>query len=200
MTRRRGVAAAVSVGAVLAGVSLALLGGASPSDAGHGSEPVIADEPTRAAILEQAERAHRREAVRSARHEDPHGEPGPSAVDLARYERIRRRSEPVARRFIAAFARYELGASEAGVARALRASATRAFAGELLDAPPRVGSAPAPASLRLEGVELVPGAVARGRVETVVLVGRLLRGRRSQPIAIELRRRARGWAVAGLGR
>ena len=190
---------AVSVGVALAGASLALLGGATPPDPGHRPAPVVAG-PSRAVILERAERAHRREAVRATRREDPHGEPGPSDADLARYERIRRRSEPVARRFLMAFARYELGVSEAGLARSLRASATGVFAAELLGAPPRVGSAPAPAPLRLGRVELVPGAVADGRIETVELVGRVLRGRGSQPIAIELRRRARGWAVAGLGR
>lgn len=207
MSTRRRLLLALAIIAPLAG-SAALLAtrsepGADPdADSSPTSEPVVS--ASRGEIREQAARAirlsDRRHRRREARREDPHGEPGPRPATLALYERAQAEAEPVARRFFAAFSRYELGERSAGVARALRASATAAFARELLAAPPRrvAGIPAAPASLGR--VEFVPGHSDDGRLVGAEIVGVTRRDGRAQPISIELEAERGGWRVSGLGR
>lgn len=59
----------------------------------------------------------------------------------ARSALLRDRVRAAARRFLAAFTRYEVGERGPGVARALRANATPGFAARLLAAPPRAPAA-----------------------------------------------------------
>lgn len=158
----------------------------------------------RGEVRERAARAIRlgglQQRRREARREDPQGEPGPRPATVALYERAQAKAEPVARRFFAAFSRYELGERSAGVARALRASATAAFARELLAAPPRrvAGAPAAPASLGR--VEFIPGRSGGGRLVGGEIVGVTRRDGRAEPISIELEAERGSWRVSGLGR
>lgn len=112
-------------------------------------------------------------------------------------------AESIARRFFAAFARYELGELDPCIEASLRATATGAFARELIATPPRI-----PQPVRELGVavlrrlEFVPGQID-GRKDgllTAELVGSVERGGERTPIAIELAREGGEWRVAGIGR
>lgn len=145
-------------------------------------------------------RGDRRRRAQDARHEDPHGEPGPPPATAALYERVRARAEPVARRFFAAFSSYEQGDRRSGIARALHATATAAFARELLAAPPRAVAGAASAPATLGRVEFVPGRGRGGRLVAAEIVGVTRRGGREEPLSIRLRAERAGWRVSGLGR
>lgn len=157
----------------------------------------------RARTAERVARAEGRHEAEAARREDAHGEPGPTPQTLRVYERTRAAAERVAGRFFAAFSLYEVGLADEKVRRELRATATPAFAEELLAAPPRLPpGASKPERAFLGRVEFVPGDPgASGRPLTSgELVGVVRRGAAAEPIAIELRRLGRGWRVPGLGR
>lgn len=207
MSTRRRLLLALAIIAPLAGSAALLATRSDPrdhpdADSSPTSEPVVF--ASRGEIREQAARAirlsDRRHRRREARREDPHGEPGPRPATVALYEGAQAEAEPVARRFFAAFSRYELGDRSAGVARALRAGATAAFARELLAAPPRrvTGAPAAPASLGR--VEFVPGTSDGGRLVGAEIVGVTRRDGRAEPISIELEAERDGWRVSGLGR
>lgn len=157
----------------------------------------------RGRTAERVVRAENRHEAEAARREDAHGEPGPTPQTLRVYERTRAAAEPVAGRFFAAFSLYEVGLADEKVRRELRATATPAFAEELLAAPPRLPpGASKPERAFLGRVGFVPGdAGASGRrLTSGELVGVVRRGAAAEPIAIELRRVGRGWRVPGLGR
>jgi len=100
-----------------------------------------------------------------------------------------------ARRFLAAFLRYEVGMVDGRVARALRATATEDFAVSLLRSPPRprAGAMPAQARLLGLGVELAPGAAPRA-----LILGTLRRDGRVESFAFEFERRGERWLAAGV--
>lgn len=165
-----------------------------------GAERGIARADAARERLQQAvEARHRHELRRTARREDPHGEPGPTAATPRIYARANAAAEPVARRFHAAFARYELGLG--GWRRDLAATAEPALVRDLVAAPPRVMRGSRPERARLGRVELVPLSSARPspRLRSIELVGTVHRGGRREPIALELRRRDGRWLVAELG-
>lgn len=129
-------------------------------------------------------------------------EPGPRARDLRWLDRQRARAEPVARRFFAAFSRYELGEVDRRIEAQLRATATRHFAAELRRSPPRttIGSSSTPRGA-LGGLEFVAGRLDdRGELRSGELVGSVRRGERRSPIALEVVQLAGEWRVAGVGR
>jgi len=172
------------------------------------AEALRRDEPRfRAALREApddvAQTSRSDEPVLTATVADPaeHRHRGPRRADLRRSRRTERGAEPVARRFFAAFARYELGARDASVSDQLRSTASKRFSAQLLGAPPRSPRTQTPAPPAFGDLTLVPGAVAgSGRLTTIELVGELERAGERSPLAIELVRRRAGWHVAGLGR
>jgi hypothetical protein len=100
-----------------------------------------------------------------------------------------------ARRFLAAFSRYEVGELTPRIRRALRRSATRAFASQLLAAPPRpLGIAPPrrahPASIE---VTLIDPAGLSAQVS-----GLARRGHRSEPLSFLFRRTRTGWRATDI--
>lgn len=99
-------------------------------------------------------------------------------------------------KFAGAFVRYEVGQLPAPVRQALRASATPAFAAQLLGAPPSVpqGSrAPAPAVV----LSISPGEVTPGSAVTAVI--ELRRQNRLSPLTVMLSGGEGRWRVDGLG-
>ncbi len=197
MSRRTRIACAVGLIAALAAAAawFALRDDALPKTSELPSAHVERDLAGRAftAALD-SDRAKRR---RQARAEDPSGEPGPALSTLQLYARTQADVEPVARSFHAAFSRYEVGDVDAA---ALRGSASAAFVRELLAEPPRrVPAIGRPAPARLGRLELVPRSGDGGSLTAVDLVGTVHRGGRSEPIAIELRKREGRWLVWGLG-
>ena len=99
---------------------------------------------------------------------------------------------PVARRFVRAFLRYEVGDAPPAVVRALRASASRTLAHDLLVQPARPAAgqdAPPPGRL----VRIDPGGSERRVVAVLDYAGR--RG----ALTLTLTRSGRRWAVARVG-
>lgn len=200
MSRGRRLVLLVSVALLaLAALLLASIGdgpGGTETIAADGSPSPGADSPDAARLLgglsERAD-ARRREELR---REDPRGEPGPTAATLRRWRRVERVVEPTARRFHSALSRYELGQP---AARVLRRTATPRLASSLLRRPPRLPRGAPPERARLGRLELLPAESEGGRLARVELVGRVIRGDRPDPIAIELRRTTAGWRVAGIG-
>ena len=194
---------AVAAASVLAGFA-ALLGGGD-QEAAPALSADVAERPSRVELERQAaakiERAEEVKRVVEAKEEDPDGEPGPSERDLAALTKLGAEAKPVARRFFAAFAAYEVGAGDSEELAVLRATASPALVDELLSTPPRVPpGAAAPERARLGKLEFVPGNVERGRIVGAELVGELRRAGEAEPIAIELRLSAGEWLVLGLGR
>lgn len=100
-----------------------------------------------------------------------------------------------ARRFLAGFFRYEAGEAGRNVRRALRATATPAFADELLAAPPTViGGRLPPARLGRLHITAIPALPPRALISGEAR----RRGRREQfSFLFDLRRHA--WLARGLG-
>lgn len=149
-------------------------------------------------------RALRREQeLREARDlEPPHGEEdAPRPRDLQRLKRQGTEAERIARRFFAAFARYELGLLDPLTEARLRETVTTRFARLLLAEPPRLpAGGERPALAELGELGFAPGAAGRGAMRTAELVGWVQRTGARTPLAIELELRARGWRVSGIGR
>ena len=140
---------------------------------------------------------------RELRGPEAEGDDAPRRRDLRGLARDRARAELVARRFFAAFARYELGGVDRSVKGELRRTATETLARKLVASPPRVaGVEERPAAGELVGLQFVAGASDnRGRrLRTAELVGLVAREGVRSPIAIELVRSADGWRVSGIGR
>ena len=95
-------------------------------------------------------------------------ETGRVALEVAR---LRSRVEQVARRFVPAFLRYQVGDMDAGVRRALRATATADFAADLLAVPPRppAGGFPPRAILQRLAVKFSSNDAFHAFVEGVAL-------------------------------
>lgn len=160
----------------------------------------------RGQVLSQLERSQREAKVDAAAELDPtKGEhTGPKPADLERLERIEAEAEPVARRFFAAFSRYELGELDRRIERELRATSTADFADELIGVPPRL---PAGAELPARGelserLDFVAGESdpARREVLAAELVSYVDRDGERSPIAIEMTLERGRWLVAGIGR
>lgn len=110
---------------------------------------------------------------------------------------------PVARRFLDAFTRYEVGRLDSKTRAELRATATAAFFPELVSAPPRVPTGAKPPRARPAArFEVVPIAAAPSGDELleVELVTSLVRASERTPIGIRLRRVQGRWRVSGLTR
>lgn len=134
--------------------------------------------------------------------EPPHGEEdAPRPRDLRRIERQGAEAERIARRFFAAFTRYELGLLAPLTEARLRETATARLSRLLLAEPPRLPAGREPPALaELGAVEFAPAAVRRGEIRTAELVGWVDRAGNRTPLAIDLELRARGWRVSGIGR
>lgn len=200
MSRRAriGFVAACALGLAAVAFGLAGLEGADrePAVAERG---VVHVDAARERLREAVEARHRHELRRSARREDPHGEPGPTAATLRVYACAQDVAEPVARRFHDAFSRYELGLG--GWRRGLAATAEPALVRDLVATPPRLGRGSRPQRARLGRLELVPLSPGRPsqRLRSIEMVGTVHRGGRREPIALELRGREGRWLVAELG-
>ena len=114
-------------------------------------------------------------------------------------------AEPLARRFWAAYSRYELGELDPAAAAELRVTASPAFASELLDEIPvrlPVGAKrPKRAELGKLQIRLAGSDNTPTELNTIDLVGAVIRGGTREPLALELSRFPGGdWRVAGLGR
>ncbi len=110
---------------------------------------------------------------------------------------------PVARRFLRAFARYEVGDVGAKTRAGLRATTTAAFFSELVSQPPRIPEGVEPVGAHPgAGFDVVPiTADASGRrLLEVELVTSLVRAGERTPIDVRLRRGEGYWRVAGLTR
>lgn len=99
------------------------------------------------------------------------------------------------RRFLAAFFRYEAGeADRSAVRRALRATATPAFAAELLSEPPRRPAIPLPpARLQRLMITLIPTTPARALASSEAR-----RGKRSEQLSVLFDLRQGAWLARGL--
>lgn len=148
-------------------------------------------------VWREARERFARERLRRHAHED-----GVVPVGVVGQEdAIRRQAEPIARRFLAAFARYELGAGQR-VQDELRATATRKLASDLLAAPPRSTAAGRPdARAQITGgFDLVLLGGRRSQVGRIELVGERRRGAGRFPVSVEMRRVGGTWRVSRLGR
>lgn len=214
MSRRGRIALFCAAAALLAaGAAVLVIAGEGPGEerpaengaAASKSGPTAGPPPPAEVLEESRGRSrgrHEGGAPPDAIEELEQLEEGEAPSELERLGGERRAAEPTARRFFAAFSLYELGRLSARVERELRATATRAFARELISLPPRVpGGARAPARARFGALQLVPGRYAPSgelaELELIATVGR--EGERS-PMAIEMRREPGGWRVSGLGR
>jgi hypothetical protein len=206
--RRRLLFAALLAPLVVAALLLANAGGkdelAGPrATSGSRDERAPSAPQLRARAAERIAGAQIRHEAQAARREDPQGEPGPRPRVRRLYERTRAEAQPAARRFFAAFSLYEVGRLDHAVARELRATATPAFAEELLAEPPRVPVGVSRAERGALGrLEFVPGEpdASRRRLVSGELVGVIRRGSRGETIAIGVRRWVGGWRVSRLGR
>jgi hypothetical protein len=120
----------------------------------------------------------------------------PALARILSGERLRIRS--VARGFLGAFFRYELGDLSAPVRRRLRQRATAGFAQTLLTAPPRptaAGASPAPA--RLASLEIT--FLGTASPPSALVQGTAIRGGRAEPLSFRFERGTRGWLAAGIG-
>jgi hypothetical protein len=99
-----------------------------------------------------------------------------------------------ARAFLRGYLRFEVGDGAASVRRALRRTATAAFARDLLANPPRTTRV-RPRAGRLDGLELADDATA----EDMSVVATIARGDTVTPLTLRLARAQDGWRVGGLG-
>lgn len=157
-------------------------------------------------VLTEIRHHKREEVVAEARREDPINEEddhGQRPHDLQVLEDEGERAEPIARRFFSAFALYELGDVDRRIDHELRATATAAFARELLAAPPRIPPGTERlARAKLGRLEFVAGKAdpKRRRLVSGELVGSVDRAGKRSPLAIGVIVKRGGWRVAGLGR
>lgn len=115
----------------------------------------------------------------------------------ARAERLANELRRSARRFLAAFLRYEVGQEGARLTAALRATATPSFAKRLLARPPRVpvaGRLPPPARLGRLQVGFLSGAATRALVSATAW-----RGPRPEELSFVFARRRSRWLASGPG-
>jgi hypothetical protein len=104
--------------------------------------------------------------------------------------------ERAARRFFAAFLRYEVGDAAPAVLAGLRRSCTEEFSAQLLLSPPRAPAAGAPRRARLVGIEItLPG----GAAPRALVSGALRRGRSLEGFAYVFERHGRRWLASGVG-
>jgi hypothetical protein len=133
------------------------------------------------------------------------GRPRPAGLRLpavarraeARAERLSAGLRRSARRFLAAFFRYEVGEGGRALDAALRARAIPAFARRLLAAPPRPpspGGFPPPARLRRLRVSFVSAGGERALV-----TGSALRGGLAEQFSFLFERRRSLWLASGPG-
>ena len=152
-----------------------------------------------AAAEVDAERARELRA-HDPREERHHAEPRPA--DIRRLERIEAEAEAVARKFFAAFARYELGTVDAAIREAFRRTVTPRFARTLLGDPPRIPpGVERPVRAALGELQFVAGESDPEELEVREgeLVGEVDRDGSRTPIAIEVVNHG-GWRVAGVAR
>jgi hypothetical protein len=109
--------------------------------------------------------------------------------------RLRSRVDQAARRFVPAFLRYEVGDIDAGVRRALRATATAEFAASLLAVPPRppAGGFPPRARLQRLVVKFSPSAAFNAFVE-----GTAVRGGAAENFSFEFEYGEGAWLASGV--
>ncbi|MQA76087.1 MAG: hypothetical protein GEU88_17430 [Solirubrobacterales bacterium] len=123
----------------------------------------------------------------------------------ARVRRVQREARrgalAVARRFFAAFSRYEVLEDDVALDRQLRATATSQLARELLEAPPRLppGMKP-PAAARLVRTDFIAIAGAHGRVTEAQVVAYAKRAGEASTLGLELLRVGEAWRVSALTR
>lgn len=159
-------------------------------------------EPKGSAIREPSLKPRQRpqDGARRAPHA-PREAPPPEPEIERRDRAVLAAAVPVARRFLSAFALYEVADLDGRVREELQASATAAFFSELVSQPPRLppGAEITPARV-VGGFELIPikvDAAARELVE-VELVGTMIRAEERTPIALRMRREDDAWRVAGV--
>lgn len=99
-----------------------------------------------------------------------------------------------ARRFLSAYLRFEVGDDDATVRAALRATATPAFAHELLAKPPRLGAAAPQRPGQIDGLELSDGP----RATRLVVAATIRRATTVTPLMLRLAREEGGWRISGL--
>lgn len=168
-------------------------GGASTTSTGEAS--AVVEEAERVVAEEEAERAREAESE----HAGEEGEV--SAGVLTRERRALDGAEPVARRFFAAFARYELGEDSDAVADVITATVTPALAREL-GRPPRIPPGVAvPKRAALAGrLQLVALDGTPAELTEAELVGALERGGERSAVSLRMVRDGGRWRVAALGR
>lgn len=107
----------------------------------------------------------------------------------------RRAVAEAARRFMAAFLRYEVGDAPPSVLAALRAASTEELAAQLLLAPPRPTATDMPRRARLIGLEVgLPG----GTAPEALVSGALRREGSIEPFAFLFQREGRRWLASGV--
>ncbi len=138
-----------------------------------------------------------KESFGPAREETGVAVPRVAKEAVARVQRLAAGLKPAARRFLRAFFRYEAGEIGDGVAAALRAASTPAFARELLEALPRSsipGSFPPVARLgRLETFFISPQA------DRAVVNGEAMRGPAGEQFSFVFVSIDGRWLASGAG-
>jgi hypothetical protein len=187
--RRPHTALFLLAGAAIIGVGLFLAldrGGDAAAE-----KPAIKGTPAPRTTPEELARAKAILVAREAASEELRPGRSPPPEILAGRSAVEAR----ARRFLAAFFRYEVGELTPEVVRALRASSTPEFAMELLRSPPRPVGGSVPPRARagaLDVVFLEDGVRAQ-------VNGAAYRGTRSEPISLLFERRGAAWLASGLG-
>jgi hypothetical protein len=116
---------------------------------------------------------------------------------LALASRLRLRLRRTARRFLAAYLRYEVGERGPLVRRGIRCCATPRFARLLLANPPRsAASQRSLAPARLRGLEV---SFQPTRPGLAFVGGVALRGVRREPFSFQFSYTAAGWRASGIG-
>jgi hypothetical protein len=108
----------------------------------------------------------------------------------------RRAVAAAARRFLAAFLRYEVGDARPPGLVALRATSTEAFVAQLLLAPPRPAAAGLPRRARLAGIEITLPSDAAPRA---LVSGALRRQGSVEGFAFLFERHGQRWLASGVG-
>jgi hypothetical protein len=152
-------------------------------------------------VAVETRRALKGRRRRAARRENPRSEAAPPRPP-GRLSETRRAGEGVAKRFYAAFSRYQRGELDPQVRRGLYAAATSVFAHQLLGAPPRMarGALAPDAAGKLSCLDFVQRRYRGSRLVDAEVVGFVLAAGRREPLAFELRRQRRGWRVDALSR
>lgn len=161
-------------GLVAFAAAVAVLVGSAIVFASAGDEPSIAVEAEGgAAMIEVPARARRTELwARSV------------SADVRR----------AAQRFLIAFSRYEVGEISSAVRSQLRATASGAFASELLRRPPRPGPAQLVEEARLERLRV---RFVSADADQALISGNFRRGALPEEFAFLFARRADGWRATG---